>query len=235
MKHIHVVKTNLHQVCESAGVASAAVCVTLFSISNAASRVIAGHFTDIGMQRGIQETARQALSTDISIEPLSAWSEFWTTLRTRPAFLIYLNCGMALSQLMAYFAAQQSSAGLLYLAVIVAGLSFGGVFPMIVIVTSELFGKTHVGGNVMFLNGLTGCVPALAFGKYLAQQIYHAHISSSNAEKNTCYGPSCFGMTHLIIAAACALGVLFSMLLACKSLPLYRNIWKLQAGLAGGG
>ena len=151
-------------------------------------------------------------------------------LCTRPAFLIYLNCGMALSQLMAYFAAIAKSAALLYVAVAIAGLSFGGLFPMIVIVTSELFGKTHVGGNVMFLNGWTGCVPALAFGKFLAQAIYHAHISSdSSGKKNTCYGAGCFGMTHLIIAAACATGVLFSLALAWKTLPLYRTIWRLQA------
>jgi MFS family permease len=148
-------------------------------------------------------------------------------LNTRPAFLIYLNGMMVFSQLLSLWAAQIQSAPLLYAAVTLGGLAFGGVFPQIVIVTSELFGKKHAGGNIMFLNGWTGCVPALGFGKYLSQAVYHAHIRSGGDGK-TCYGPGCFGMTHAIIAASCLLGILFTVMLCRKSLPLYRRIWELQ-------
>ena len=99
-----------HQICESAGAGSAAVCVTLFSIANAASRVIAGHCTDIGMQQGIQEASRSHRSgrqgtsavdlygnVNSSVSPSFA-AEARAVLRTRPAFLIYLNAGMAVSQ-----------------------------------------------------------------------------------------------------------------------------------------
>jgi MFS family permease len=131
---------------------------------------------------------------------------------------------------MAFFAARAGSAVLMYVALTVAGLSFGGIFPMIVIITSELFGKKNAGGNIMFLNGWTGCVPALAFGKFLAQAVYHAHIEddAGGGATNTCYGPGCFGETHLIIAAACVLGAAFSAMLGWKSLPLYRRIWEQQ-------
>jgi hypothetical protein len=80
----------------------------------------------------------------------------------------------------------------------------------------------------MFMNGWTGCVPALGFGKYLAEAVYHAHIKSDSGDGKTCYGPGCFGGTHLIIAASCVVGLLFTAVLCFKSLPLYRRIWELQ-------
>jgi MFS family permease len=130
------------------------VCVTFFSISNAASRVITGHFTDVGMNKGMAAAAK-AMATDPSGDsardsaPSSTMETVRAVLNTRPTFLMYLNGGMVLSQLLALCAAQTKSAPLLYIAVILGGLAFGGVFPQIVIVTSELFGKKHVGGNIL--------------------------------------------------------------------------------------
>jgi hypothetical protein len=80
----------------------------------------------------------------------------------------------------------------------------------------------------MFMNGWMGCVSALVFGKFVAEAVYRTHIgagaSTGAGGGRTCYGPGCFAGTHLTIAAGCLLGVLFTVALFFKSLPLYRRI-----------
>ena len=107
------------------------------------------------------------------------------------------------------------------LSVGLAGISFGMVWPLMVLVIGEVFGQQHIGKNYMFFDGFTWAVGTLLLSKVVAQYFYESNIDDAEIDDNgepdryTCIGQACFGMTHVIIAVlsctcvVASLGVLY--------------------------
>ncbi|KAI2500789.1 hypothetical protein MHU86_13646 [Fragilaria crotonensis] len=99
--------------------------------------------------------------------------------------------------------------------VFLSGLAFGMVWPLMVLITGELFGPSHVGANYMFYDGLTCAIGTLALSKFVAQRVYESHVETGTT---TCYGPECFRATNMIIAGLSATCILTSCCLCCTKL-----------------
>ena len=112
------ITNNAAQMCEAKGFASATpVVVTVFSVAQASGRVIAGVLSEAAfVGRG----------------------KLWVP---RPVFLIIASLMMMGAH--ALLLLPQIAA--LYAGVLVSGLAFGSVFPILVVLVSELFGLTNHG------------------------------------------------------------------------------------------
>lgn len=96
----------------------------------------------------------------------------------------------------------------LLLATIVIGFSFGGMFAIAPVITSEQFGNKHFGTN-------WGCVvfaPALGSIAYNALYGYLYELSLPIG-CSQCFGISCFKRTFIITSASCFVGVILSIIL----------------------
>jgi MFS family permease len=81
-----------------------------------------------------------------------------------------------------------------------AGAAFGMVWPLMVLVTGEVFGVANAGANYMFFDGFSSATGTLLLTKGLSQSIYTEHIRPDATDQNTCLGMRCFQMTHLIVS-----------------------------------
>lgn len=116
------------------------------------------------------------------------------------------------------------------LGVTMSGVSFGMVWPLMVLITGEVFGNRCVGANYMFFDGLSSAVGTLLITKFIAQKVYDGHIANSDpvAEPNsTCIGSACFALTHSIVTV---------LLLTCvvSSSALVRSTRLVQNNRQGG-
>ena len=76
----------------------------------------------------------------------------------------------------------------------------------------------------MFYDGVCGAVGTMLLANALPSAVYQ--VASDGG--NDCSGPQCFGPTHAIIAGLCAAAIGASSVIACRSLPLYRQIAEAQ-------
>jgi MFS family permease len=115
---------------------------------------------------------------------------------SRPFFLIVASCIAFLSHLILSITTTEP---LFVFGVALSGIAFGAVWPLMVLIVGEVFGETHLGGNYMFFDGCTGSIGAFVLSNLVAGEVYEH--SSVLEDSHACYGPSCFRMTHVIIAA----------------------------------
>mmetsp|Transcript_11863 Transcript_11863/g.16852 ORF Transcript_11863/g.16852 Transcript_11863/m.16852 type:complete len:538 (-) Transcript_11863:2309-3922(-) len=87
----------------------------------------------------------------------------------RPAFLIFASLSGVLAHVLLAFAVTRT---FFVLGVILSGIAFGMIWPLIVLVVGELFGNSHMGSNYMFYDGGTSAVGTLLLSKYVAQYVY---------------------------------------------------------------
>lgn len=106
--------------------------------------------------------------------------------------------------------------------VFLSGLAFGMVWPLMVLISGELFGIENVGANYMFYDGLTSALGTLALSKFVAQKVYEDQIGSGG-DGVTCYGQECFQMTNWIIVGLAITGILTSWCIDCC--PLTRQVY----------
>jgi MFS family permease len=91
---------------------------------------------------------------------------------------------------------------LFVLGIMLSGVAFGMVWPLMVLIVGEVFGTANVAANYMFFDGFTSAAGTLLLSKIVAQQVYESHVDphySEHSDGVTCYGPECFRMTHIII------------------------------------
>jgi len=128
----------------------------------------------------------------------------------RFSFLIMAVVLMGLTQLILAFA----SVELLYLAVVLLGISYGGIFCMMPTITSELFGSKYFGANY----GLMSVAPALGsifFNTLLASFLSNMFLENGKIcildQKNICsyqcLGYDCYRYTYLILCGVCFLAI----------------------------
>lgn len=88
-----------------------------------------------------------------------------------------------------------------------------------VLIVGDVFGVEHHGANYMFYDGGTKALGTILLSEYLAGNVYEAHVDhggGGDGSNNICLGPSCFQMTHLVIAG-CAVTCIIASLLLCKT------------------
>lgn len=163
-------------------------CLAIFSVAQSLARVAAG-----------------AISESALTWPTQAFGLARGGV-PRTAFLV-LCCALAVvgHVVLAYAAGQRQR---FVLGIMLVGLSFGGLWPLMVLIMGDLFGTVNHGANYMFADGFTCAVGTLSMAKYLTQTIYQAHVAASvdfatATRTNACYGEACFQQTHQIIAVLC--------------------------------
>lgn len=163
--------------------------LALFSVFQAGSRVVTGAISE------------SALS----------WRYPWP----RPAFFIVASLVGVLAHLVL---AGATSEGPFVVGVVLSGIGFGMVWPLLVLIVGELYGKEHVGANYMFFDGFTSAIGTLAISKFITQYVYDKHIQDEGSEHFTCYGSGCFQLSHLIVAALSVTCLFTSTCMLCTSL-----------------
>jgi MFS family permease len=110
--------------------------------------------------------------------------------------------------------------------VALAGLAFGMVWPLLVLVIGEVFGTNNLGANYMFFDGFTCAVGSLLLSKMVAQDVYENHIEvdGANTDRFTCYGTGCFRQTHVIVTLLSLTCVAASLGAFYSSRPAYRTL-----------
>lgn len=176
-----------------------------------------------------------------------AWLLLPIALTQGSAHLALLVAGSA--QVAAGSAMQQA---LLIIGAGASGGAFGAIWPSLVILSSELFGRRHLMLNYLFYDGGCGCVGNLILANLLSSYVYeHAqseqrdaasahHLdamsahralrvaAASNGTSASCYGPDCFRTSHVVVIGLCGAAVLAAAALAVRSRALYQ----LKGGLA---
>ena len=179
----------------------------------------------------------------------------------RPSFLVAIMAlmGVAQSGLLwgasgALLPGSTTQATLLTLSATLGGLAFGAVWPMVLILASELFGSRHLEANYMFYDGGAGFLGAFVLAGLLPSYVYdraESHQKHGNASSSppgatpgappgapppplhpVCHGPECFGPAHEVLIALCALGAIAAVALSVRTAPLYR-LMRTAAGRGG--
>lgn len=146
--------------------------------------------------------------------------------RPRPLFVAMINALMAathLGFLILALAPGMGSAGqsaLVALAAACGGLSFGAIWPHLVVLSSELFGSEHLTVNYMFYDGGCAAFGNVVLGNLIPSAIYRA-AKGGAGEAVDCIGPSCFAASHGIIAAINLTAALASVVLSLRCARLY--------------
>ncbi|KAL7540644.1 hypothetical protein ACHAWF_006746 [Thalassiosira exigua] len=125
----------------------------------------------------------------------------------RPAFLIMASL---LSAAAHFVLAVSTTEGAFVFGVTLSGVAFGMVWPMMVLITGEVFGTRHVGANYMFFDGFSSAAGTLLLSKFVAQEVYDEHIAESHGdpgiepngstEEFKCFGAQCIDDADKVIA-----------------------------------
>ncbi|CAB9523117.1 Nodulin-like [Seminavis robusta] len=163
---------------------TAAACLAMFSVSQALARVTAGAVSEAALQ----------------------WKTTLFGIRRgvpRPAFLV-LSCAFAVAGHAIMAMTTSSNLLLFVLGIVLTGISFGMLWPLMVLVVGDLFGTVNHGANYMFADGFTCAVGTLSIAKFLTQFVYEQHIEG---DETTCFGEECFRITHAIISGLCLISM----------------------------
>eukprot|EP00434_Breviolum_minutum_P027471 symbB.v1.2.024288.t1/scaffold2288.1/size83326/6 len=124
-----------------------------------------------------------------------------------------------LGQLLLHAAALHENVILLFAGVAFVGLGFGGAFPTLVNVCAARWGRATLNANWTFMDAVGQGTASMLFGTYLGSFFYDRHADHNHR----CYGPNCFALPHLIMAAICLCGTIISIILICLH-PRHRQI-----------
>lgn len=137
----------------------------------------------------------------------------------RPFFLIVASlAGLVAHSLLA----MATTRGLFVVGTTLAGLAFGMVWPLMVLIVGEVFGTANMAANYMFFDGFTSAAGSVLLSKFVAQEVYEDHIDRKDDPHNvTCLGSGCYAMTHAVCAALSAVCIFTALCL----LKTTRNIY----------
>merc|ERR1712232_673288 len=102
------------------------------------------------------------------------------------------------------------------------GMSFGAVFPLLVITVSEIFGQKRPASNYMIFDGSPGAVGSIIFAKLIAGTVYKSHQECDSAGDCTCSGDECFRLSHIVIVGMELAVTVVAAFLAMRSQGVYR-------------
>lgn len=97
------------------------------------------------------------------------------------------------------------------------------VWPLMVLVCSDLFGLQHHGANYLFYDGATKALGTLFLSEYVAGNVYEAHVDQQVADGLSCFGPACFRNTHIVVVCLSLTCILVSLALQFTSRSVYNK------------
>jgi len=106
----------------------------------------------------------------------------------------------------------------IFLAIICVAFAFGFIWPMLVMITKELYGTKNHGRNYLFYDGICNAIGAVCIAKFLPQHFYRAH---KEHDSNTCIGHDCFQATYLIVGCYGIFATCAAFMLGRLSSTLY--------------
>jgi MFS family permease len=172
-------------------------CLAMFSVAQSMSRVATG-----------------------------ASSEWASTFKTnlcgvhegvpRPAFLIVASTFGVLAHTILAVGTSRTT---FVIGVVVSGIAFGMVWPLMVLIIGEVFGTVNHGANYMFFDGFTSAIGTLLISNFLASAVYESNVKDEN--DISCYGKGCFQQTHVIIAGLCCSCLVTSLGVLLKTSDVY--------------
>ena len=101
------------------------------------------------------------------------------------------------------------------------GVAFGAVYPLLVLVITEVFGQERVASNYMIFDGLPGAIGVFLIGHLLVSYVYDQHTAAGESE---CHGDDCFLLSHLIVVGVEAFGCILGAVLASRTWVIYRTL-----------
>ena len=190
-----VLTINMGQMVQSLGFANraTAACLALFSVAQALARVASGAVSESALQ---WPTRLFGLSKGVP--------------RT---FFLVVCCALAMVGHSILATTGMGQREHFVVGILFCGLSFGGLWPLMVLIMGDLFGTVNHGANYMFADGFTCAVGTLAIAKFLAQSVYEAHTLESDDVSSSCFGQECFHVTHITIALLCCASLFASVAL----------------------
>lgn len=110
----------------------------------------------------------------------------------------------------------------LYIATGLLGICYGIQYSTMVPTASEIFGLKNFGViyNSMALGNPIG---AILFSALLAGYVYDAEAARQGS--STCLGANCFRPTFLVLAGACGVGTILSIILTIRVRPVYKLLY----------
>jgi MFS family permease len=183
----------------------------LFSAAQAASRVVTGAVSEAALSWklpwfcGYLSSGRKGLA--------------------RPAFLVVASIVSAAAHFSLAIATTEEGFAL---GVTLSGIAFGMVWPLMVLITGEVFGTLHVGANYMFFDGFSSAAGTLLLSKFVAQTVYDEHINENHGDpvnegNYKCFGTGCFQLSHLIVSVLSLTCILSSAGLIWTTKDVYRR------------
>lgn len=133
-----------------------------------------------------------------------------------------------ITMIIAYLLFASALNGTLHASTALLGICYGVQFSIMVPTASELFGLKHFGiiYNFMLIGNPLG---ALLFSGGLAGYIYDREaakqVGSLLGTTVTCLGPDCFRVTFFVLAGACLLGTILSIILTARLKPVYQMLY----------
>lgn len=203
-----VMTNNIGQMTEALGFDSSLTpaSLTLFSAAQAASRVATGSLSESALRWRVG-----CFGDGVP----------------RPAFLVVASVIGAASHFALAVATTEEG---FVTGVALSGLAFGMVWPLMVLISGEVYGNLHVGANYMFYDGASSAFGTLLLSKFVAQAVYDKHTKHSGGdgtggdEDFTCYGKGCFQMSHLIVSALSLTCIASSIGFMCMTRDVYRRL-----------
>jgi len=176
------VVNNLAQIVESQSYASklTPASLAIFSVAQALSRAVTGTVSD----------AAQQWTVPCHMNNIQGGIP-------RSFFLVIASAITCVAHVILYAAV---SKWIFLAGIFTAGIAFGMVWPLMVLVVGDFFGAKHLGACYMFFDGFTVGMGTLLLSKGVAQRVYDENTSVYSLHPLTCMGKRCFAGTHAIIA-----------------------------------
>ena len=210
-----VMTNNIGQMTEALGFDAdlTPASLALFSAAQAASRVVTGTISEAALSWNLPWFCGY-LSSSGKGKGLA-----------RPAFLVVASIVSAAAHFSLAIATTEEGFAL---GVTLSGIAFGMVWPLMVLITGEVFGTRHVGANYMFFDGFSSAAGTLLLSKFVAQTVYDDHIDESNGDQideggYKCFGTGCFELSHLIVSVLSLTCILSSIGLIWTTRDVYRQ------------
>ncbi|KAL6334709.1 hypothetical protein AAG906_021368 [Vitis piasezkii] len=147
-------------------------------------------------------------------------SEYFVRTRTLPR-TIWMTFSQVI-MVVTFLLYASALSGTLYASTALLGICYRVQFSTMVPCASELFGLKHFGViyNFMLLGNPIG---ALLFSGLLAGYVYD--FEAAKQQSSTCLGGTCFRLTFLVLAGACGLGTILSIILTIRIKPVYQMLY----------
>jgi len=156
----------------------------------------------------------------------------WTFIPCRSKTIprtIWMTCTQVM-MIVTYLLFASAIDGILYAATALLGICYGVQFSIMIPTVSELFGLKHFGLFYNFMS-LGNPLGAFLFSGLLAGYVYDTEAAKQqvpNLLSNSsisCLGPNCFRLTFLVLAGACGLGSILSIILTMRIRPVYEMLY----------